>query len=132
MHKKIMEISILIISFAKSGHKCKSRFLKYCSVIRTNATDCRTCKTKTLLEHIFKKDRTYNKKELQFPELFFSNIGTSNDLSSREATLRVLSALEVFTTVFGMGTGGVLSLCHQKIFFRSSIKKIFRALKVAQ
>ena len=33
-------------------------------------------------------------------------------LSSREATLRVLSAMKVFTTVFGMGTGGFLSLCH--------------------
>ena len=43
---------------------------------------------------------------------YLINIGTSNDLSSREATLRVLSAREVFTTVFGMGTGGVLLLSH--------------------
>ena len=41
------------------------------------------------------------------------NIGSGNDLSSREATLRVLSAMKVFTTVFGMGTGGVLLLCHR-------------------
>ena len=42
----------------------------------------------------------------------FSKFGVSSDLSSREATLRVLSAMKVFTTVFGMGTGGFLSLCH--------------------
>ena len=52
------------------------------------------------------------KKSSVNSELFLINIGTSNDLSSREATLRVLSALEVFTTVFGMGTGGVLLLSH--------------------
>ena len=46
-------------------------------------------------------------------ELSSTNIGIGNDLSSREATLRVLSALEVFTTVFGMGTGGILLLSHR-------------------
>ena len=44
------------------------------------------------------------------------NIGAGGDLSSREATLRVLSAMKVFTTVFGMGTGGFLSLCYQQNF----------------
>ncbi len=39
-----------------------------------------------------------------------------NDLSSREAALRVLSAIKVFTTVFGMGTGGIPSLGHRKSF----------------
>ena len=42
--------------------------------------------------------------------------GAGNDLSFREATLRVLSAMKVFTTVFGMGTGGFLSLCYQQNF----------------
>ena len=46
----------------------------------------------------------------------FLNIGFGDDLSFREATLRVLLAMKVFTTVFGMGTGGVLSLCHRKTF----------------
>ena len=54
------------------------------------------------------------KKSSAISELFLINIGIGNDLSSREATLRVLSAREVFTTVFGMGTGGVLLLGHQK------------------
>ena len=45
----------------------------------------------------------------------FSKLRSGNDLSSREATLRVLSAREVFTTVFGMGTGGILTICHQRI-----------------
>ena len=47
---------------------------------------------------------------------FFLKYGSGNDLSFREATLRVLSAMKVFTTVFEMGTGGILSLCHQKTF----------------
>ena len=42
----------------------------------------------------------------------FIKYRNGNDLSFREATLRVLSAMKVFTTVFGMGTGGFLSLCH--------------------
>ena len=58
-----------------------------------------------------------NKKESpNFSELSFIKFRFGNDLSSREATLRVLSAREVFTTVFGMGTGGVLLLSHRKAF----------------
>ena len=55
------------------------------------------------------KERPKNNSESLFFKFRFGN-----DLSSREATLRVLSAMKVFTTVFGMGTGGVLSLCHRK------------------
>ena len=49
----------------------------------------------------------------------FFKFGSGNDLSFREATLRVLSAMKVFTTVFGMGTGSFLSLCHQKTCFNT-------------
>ena len=52
------------------------------------------------------------KKDLEINLSLFLKYRFGNDLSSREATLRVLSALEVFTTVFGMGTGGVLLLSH--------------------
>ena len=51
---------------------------------------------------------------MKFTQVLFSKLRFGNDLSSREATLRVLSAMKVFTTVFGMGTGGILSLCHRK------------------
>ena len=54
------------------------------------------------------------KKDLEINLSLFLKYRFGNDLSSREATLRVLSAMKVFTTVFGMGTGGVLSLCHRK------------------
>ena len=56
-----------------------------------------------------------NKKSLETNLSSFLNLRVSSDLSSREATLRVLSAMKVFTTVFGMGTGGFLSLCHWQI-----------------
>ena len=46
---------------------------------------------------------------------FFLNIESGSYLSSQEATLQVLSAQAVFTTVFGMGTGGILPPGHQKI-----------------
>ena len=65
-----------------------------------------------------KKARRHNnstttKKTLKKLQSLFK-LRAGNDLSSREATLRVLSAMKVFTTVFGMGTGGILSLCHRK------------------
>ena len=60
------------------------------------------------------KQALYKKRELKLINSLFLKYRFGNDLSSREATLRVLSAMKVFTTVFGMGTGGVLSLCHRK------------------
>ena len=48
---------------------------------------------------------------------FILNIESGSYLSSQEATLQVLSAQVVFTTVFGMGTGGILPPGHRKIFF---------------
>ena len=66
---------------------------------------------------VFPKGRLvkqHNKRDLeQISKSLLINIGIGNDLSSREATLRVLSAREVFTTVFGMGTGGFLLLSHR-------------------
>ena len=68
----------------------------------------------------------YNKRDLEINlSLFLGKYRFGNDLSSREATLRVLSAREVFTTVFGMGTGGVLSLCHRKAFVQSTFEVDF-------
>ena len=58
-----------------------------------------------------------NKKDdwLKNQSSFLLNIESGSYLSSREATLRVLSAQAVFTTVFGMGTGGILPPGHRKI-----------------
>ena len=42
------------------------------------------------------------KGQAHVPDLFLS---PGNDLLSQEASLQVSSALEVFTSVFGMGTG---------------------------
>ena len=72
----------------------------------------------------------------KFLSRLFSKFRFGNDLSSREATLRVLSAREVFTTVFGMGTGGILLLSHRKAFVYPTFKLDFginrlRALKIA-
>ena len=50
----------------------------------------------------------------QFSLLF--NLDVGNELSSQEVALQVFSPLRVFTTVFGMGTGGFLSLGHQQTF----------------
>ena len=47
---------------------------------------------------------------------FFLKIDVGNELSSQEVALQVLSPLRVFTTVFGMGTGGFLLLGHQQTF----------------
>ncbi len=49
---------------------------------------------------------------MQLPIFFKYKSGSY--LSSQEATLQVLSAQAVFTTVFGMGTGGILPPGHQK------------------
>ena len=60
----------------------------------------------------------YNKKAKieihQFSLLF--NLDVGNELSSQEVALQVFSPLRIFTTVFGMGTGGFFSLGHQQTF----------------
>ena len=43
------------------------------------------------------------------------SINPGSGLSSREVTLQLLSLLTRFTAVFGMGTGGTTSPCHQKL-----------------
>ena len=40
------------------------------------------------------------------------NLDVGNELSSQEVALQVFSPLRVFTTVFGMGTGGLPLLGH--------------------
>ena len=42
-------------------------------------------------------------------------IGAGNELSSQAVARQVFSPMWVFTTVFGMGTGGFLTLGHQRI-----------------
>ena len=57
------------------------------------------------------------KKELiirLIPLLF--NLDVGNELSSQAVARQVFSPLRIFTTVFGMGTGGFFSLGHQQTF----------------
>ena len=49
-----------------------------------------------------------------------------NELFSQAVIRQVLSPLAVFTTVFGMGTGGFLPLCHQESY---SLRFNFQTLK---
>ena len=44
----------------------------------------------------------------------FLKIDVGNVLSSQEVALQVFSPLQVFTTVFGMGTGGLPAIGHQQ------------------
>ena len=55
------------------------------------------------------------KIEIHQFSLFFK-IDVGNELSSQEVALQVFSPLRIFTTVFGMGTGGFFSLGHQQTF----------------
>ena len=52
---------------------------------------------------------------IQVISLLF-NLDVGNELSSQEVALQVFSPLRIFTTVFGMGTGGFFSLGHQQTF----------------
>ena len=45
-----------------------------------------------------------------------SNLDVGNELSSQAVARQVFSPLRIFTTVFGMGTGGFFSLGHQQTF----------------
>ena len=53
----------------------------------------------------------------QFNSFFKLDVG--NVLSSQEVALQVFSPLQVFTTVFGMGTGGLLAIGHQRILLHT-------------
>ena len=44
----------------------------------------------------------------------FLKLDVGNVLSSQEVALQVFSPLQVFTTVFGMGTGGLPAIGHQQ------------------
>ena len=46
----------------------------------------------------------------------FSKLDVGSVLSSQAVARQVLSPLQVFTTVFGMGTGGLLAIGHQQTF----------------
>ena len=49
----------------------------------------------------------------------FLKIDAGIVLSSQEVALQVFSPLQVFTTVFGMGTGGLLAIGHQRILLHT-------------
>ena len=51
---------------------------------------------------------------LQIGSYFKLDVG--NVLSSQEVALQVFSPLQGFTTVFGMGTGGLPAIGHQQTF----------------
>ena len=70
---------------------------------------------------------------IRFKSKVFCKIDVGNELSSQEVALQVFSPLRVFTTVFGMGTGGFLLLGHQQAcvwFFSSFTSEPFSALVV--
>ena len=64
----------------------------------------------------------FNKKKNQF-EIHqigsFLKLDAGIVLSSQEVALQVFSPLQVFTTVFGMGTGGLLAIGHQRILLHT-------------
>ena len=47
---------------------------------------------------------------------FFLKLDVGNELSSQAVARQVFLPLRIFTTVFGMGTGGFFSLGHQQTF----------------
>ena len=51
--------------------------------------------------------------------VLFLKIDAGIVLSSQEVALQVFSPLQVFTTVFGMGTGGLLAIGHQRILLHT-------------
>ena len=66
----------------------------------------------------------YNKKAKieihQFSLLF--NLDAGNELSFQAVARQVFSPLRIFTTVFGMGTGGILTICHQRILLANTLE----------
>lgn len=89
----------------------------FCSLINTAISQGLQC-IQQMLSHVYKHKQKGIKKATELINRFFIlNIESGSYLSSREATLRVLSAQAVFTTVFGMGTGGILPPGHRKIRF---------------
>ena len=83
-----------------------------------------------LLRNVNKK-RTDSKS---IESVLFFKLDVGNELSSQEVALQVFSPLRVFTTVFGMGTGGFLLLGHQQTFRLLSpiILGFSYTLKIAQ
>ena len=60
---------------------------------------------------------TYQKKRDKLKSInlsLFLKLDVGNVLSSQEVALQVFSPLQVFTTVFGMGTGGLPAIGHQQ------------------
>lgn len=64
-----------------------------------------------LFFHYFKQKKSQIEIH-QFNSFFKLDVG--NVLSSQEVALQVFSPLQVFTTVFGMGTGGLPAIGHQQ------------------
>ena len=55
-------------------------------------------------------------RELKLQISAFFKFSAGNELSSQAVARQVFLPLWVFTTVFGMGTGGLLMLGHQRFF----------------
>ena len=65
---------------------------------------------------------TFTKKRDKLKSInlsLFLKLDVGNVLSSQEVALQVFSPLQVFTTVFGMGTGGLLAIGHQRILLHT-------------
>ena len=64
-----------------------------------------------------KLDKKNKKKRVELKSInstLFLKLDAGNVLSSQEVALQVFSPLQVFTTVFGMGTGGLPTIGHQQ------------------
>ena len=60
--------------------------------------------------------KTKKRKLKSINSRFSFKLDVGNELSSQAVARQVFSPLRIFTTVFGMGTGGFFSLGHQQTF----------------
>ena len=88
-----------------------SRFLRG-RVVYNNTDFLSSEKSLYCFAQFFNKKRT-NLKSIKL--VLFLKIDAGIVLSSQEVALQVFSPLQVFTTVFGMGTGGLPMIGHQRI-----------------
>ena len=69
------------------------------------------------LHHTFLQKKRDKLKSINLS--LFLKLDAGIVLSSQEVALQVFSPLQVFTTVFGMGTGGLLAIGHQRILLHT-------------
>ena len=92
-----------------------SRFLRG-RVVYNNTDFLSSEKSLYCFAQFFNKKRT-NLKSIKL--VLFLKLDAGIVLSSQEVALQVFSPLQVFTTVFGMGTGGLLAIGHQRILLHT-------------